>query len=164
MGRFGHACPQCSNGTVKETEVKDYEARINNRTIIIPKAIVGICDNCHAISFDSQERRKWEGMFYQRLETRLLSAQQIALIRKKLGLNAFDFAILVGTDSYTLSRWEDPQRSSSQPLIADILLRLIIQSINKGQIDLLLSLQNRTKAINVPVLINLKRRHHDKTV
>lgn len=164
MERFGYACPQCSKGTVKKTDAKDYEARINNYVVIIPKAILGICDECHITTVDPTERRRWEWLFYKQLESRkyMLTSEQIAAIRARLGLSVFEFAILIGATPHNISMWENPVRRSLQPVMADILLRSIMESIKNGNLDILKFLETRTKEMNVPIKINLVKRKEEK--
>ena len=68
---FGYECQECGEGTVKETKIKDYEARLSNCSFIVPEAIIGVCDICGAQHFDANETKKWREYFVKAFSDKL---------------------------------------------------------------------------------------------
>ncbi|MCS7192940.1 MAG: YgiT-type zinc finger protein [Armatimonadetes bacterium] len=63
---FGYRCQECGKGTVRPKRVKNYEARFGGRSVIVPTAIIGVCDFCGSKHYSASERKRWKALLSQR--------------------------------------------------------------------------------------------------
>jgi DNA-binding transcriptional regulator YiaG len=160
MEKFGYICPECGKGTIKETTVINCQTKINNYPFIVPKAIVGVCDSCGAKNFDPQERERWVNLYNSGLEAKrvFLKAEQILHIRKKLGLNMEDFASLIGCTRQSIYNWEKKNRRIAQSRMADVIIKLLDECLNKGKVDVLSFLAQELKHLGVEIKKKVSKR------
>jgi DNA-binding transcriptional regulator YiaG len=101
--------------------------------------------------------RRWNELFSKDLEQRghLLSPQQVRTIREHLGLSIAHFAKIIGSTRQSVYNWEREDRKSPQNRIADLLIRLIRESMTSGKVDVLEFLQGQVRAADADVTIKL---------
>lgn len=152
---FEFACPECGLGTVKTTRVLNYKTKIKGYPFIVDEAFLGVCDQCGAESFAPEETKRWEDLFYRSLEARqaFLSPEEISELRTGLGLSMEDFARLVGCTRQSISAWERRHRYSPPSRMADLLMKLVRQSIQAGPVDVLGFLLQEAKKWGVVIEI-----------
>lgn len=136
---FEYNCPECRLGTVRTTKIQNYKTKIKGYPFIVDEAYIGACDHCKAEHFASTETKRWEELFYRSLEQRqaFLSPQKTTELRKTLGLSMEDFARLIGCTRQSIYNWEKVDRSSPPSRMADLLMKLVRQSLSSGSIDVL---------------------------
>lgn len=154
---FEYACPECGRGTVRTTRVQNYKTKIKGFPFVVDDAVIGVCDRCHAESFAPEETKRWEELFFQSLENRraFLSPEEIAELRKALGLSMEDFARLIGSTRQSIWMWEKEHRSTPPSRMADLLMKLVRQSLRTGPVDVLTFLLEEARKWNV--VIELRR-------
>lgn len=152
---FGYRCQECGKGIVKPIRVQNYLTKFAGYPFIVPEAIIGKCELCGAKHFSSSERKRWKKLFQESLESQgeLLTPQEIRSLRKQLGLEMKDFALLIGCTLQSLSNWENPSRRRPQPRVADLMMRLLQASLQKGEIDVLKFLLIHVKKMGVELKI-----------
>ncbi len=62
---FGYRCQECGKGTVQPKRIKNYEAKFGNQKVIVPIAIIGVCDFCGAKYYSASERKRWKTLLSQ---------------------------------------------------------------------------------------------------
>ncbi len=136
---FEYSCPECGLGTVRTTKIQNYKTKIKGYPFIVDEAYIGVCDHCKAEHFASTETKRWEELFYRSLEQRqaFLPPQETTELRKTLGLSMEDFARLIGCTRQSIYNWEKVDRSSPPSRMADLLMKLVRQSLSSGSIDVL---------------------------
>ncbi|HXH09649.1 MAG TPA: type II TA system antitoxin MqsA family protein [Alphaproteobacteria bacterium] len=136
---FGFPCPECGQGTVRSTRIFNYKTKIKGYPFIVDEALIGVCDQCGSELFAPEETKRWEELFYRSLEARhaFLSPQEILELRTSLGLSMEDFARLIGCTRQSISTWERPDRSAPPSRMADLLMKLLRESLRVGAIDVL---------------------------
>jgi len=136
---FEYNCPECGLGTVRTTKIQNYKTKIKGYPFIVDEAYIGVCDHCKAEHFASTETKRWEELFYRSLEKRqaFLPPQETTELRKTLGLSMEDFARLIGCTRQSIYNWEKLDRSSPPSRMADLLMKLVRQSLSSGSIDVL---------------------------
>jgi putative zinc finger/helix-turn-helix YgiT family protein len=136
---FGFPCPECGRGTVRSTRILNYKTKIKGYPFVVDEALIGVCDRCGAESFAPEETKRWEELFYRSLEARhaFLSPQEMMELRTSLGLSMEDFARLIGCTRQSISAWERPDRSAPPSRMADLLMKLLRESLRVGAIDVL---------------------------
>jgi putative zinc finger/helix-turn-helix YgiT family protein len=134
---FEYPCPECGRGTVRTTRVQNYKTKIKGYPFMVDEALIGVCDQCGAESFAPEETKRWEESFSRSLEARqaFLSPGEIIELRKALNLSMEDFARLIGSTRQSLSMWEKEDRTSPPLRTADLLMKLVRQSLRTGPID-----------------------------
>jgi putative zinc finger/helix-turn-helix YgiT family protein len=134
---FEYACPECGRGTVRTTRVLKYKTKIKGYPFVVDEALIGVCDHCKAESFTPEETKRWEELFYNSLEARraFLSPEEITELRTALGLSMEDFARLIGCTRQSISAWEKRGRTTVPSRMADILMRLVRRSLERGVVD-----------------------------
>lgn len=154
---FEYPCPECGRGTVRTTRVHNYKTKIKGYPFVVDEALIGVCDQCHAESFAPEETKRWETLFSRSLEARqaFLSPGEITELRKSLNLSMEDFARLIGATRQSLSMWEKEGRSSLPLRTADLLMKLVRQSLHAGPIDILTFLLDEARKWGV--VIELRR-------
>ncbi|HIE30327.1 TPA: helix-turn-helix domain-containing protein [Candidatus Poribacteria bacterium] len=152
---FGYRCQECGKGIVKPTKMHHYPTKFAGYPFIVPEAIIGKCELCGAKHFSASERKRWKKLFQESLESRgeLLTPQEIRSLRKQLGLEMKDFALLIGCTLQSLSNWENPSRRKPQHRMADLMMRLLRASLQKGEIDVLKFLLIHVKKMDVELKI-----------
>jgi putative zinc finger/helix-turn-helix YgiT family protein len=136
---FGFSCPECGQGTVRSTRILNYKTKIKGYPFVVDEAVIGVCDRCGSESFAPEETKRWEELFYRTLEERhaFLAPQEIMELRTTLGLSMDDFARLIGSTRQSISAWEKPDRSTPPSRMADLLMKLLWESLRSGAIDVL---------------------------
>ena len=144
---FEYTCPECGLGTVHTTQILNYKTKIKGYPFVIDKALVGICDQCQAEFFAPEETKQWEDLFYRSLEARrvFLLPGEITELRKTLGLSMEDFARLIGCTRQSIYNWERTDRTSPPSRMADLLMKLVQQSLDDGPVDVLAFLLEEAK-------------------
>jgi len=136
---FEYSCPECGRGTVRTTRVLKYKTKIKGYPFVVDEALIGVCDHCKAESFTPEETKRWEELFYSSLEARqaFLSPEEITELRTALGLSMEDFARLIGCTRQSISAWEKRDRTTLPSRMADILMRLVRHSLQRGVVDVI---------------------------
>ena len=136
---FEYACPECGHGTVQTRRILNYKTKIKGYPFVVDETLAGECDQCRAHSFAPQETKRWEELFTNSLEAQqaFLSPAEIRELRKSLGLSMEDFARLIGATRQSISTWEKERRSSPPLRTADLLMRIIQQSLSTEPVDIL---------------------------
>src|SRR5712691_1129742 len=134
---FEYPCPECGRGTVRTTRVQNYKTKIRGYPFVVDEALIGVCDQCGAESFAPEETKRWEESFSRSLEVRqaFLSPGEISELRKALNLSMEDFARLIGSTRQSLSMSEKEDRVSPPLRTADLLMKLVRQSLHAGSVD-----------------------------
>lgn len=132
-----------------------YPTKFAGYPFIVQEAIIGKCELCGAKHFSASERKRWKKLFQESLVSQgeLLTPQEIRILRKQLGLEMKDFALLIGCTLQSLSNWENPSRRKPQPRVADLMMRLLRASLQKGEIDVLKFLLIHVKKMDVELKI-----------
>lgn len=154
---FEYTCPECGRGTMRTTRVRNYKTKIKGYPFIVDEALIGVCDHCRTEDFAPEETARWEDLFYRSLEARqaFLSPEEIAEIRTTLSLSMEDFARLIGCTRQSISMWEKRSRTSPPSRTADLLMRLVRQSLDTGPVDVLTFLLDEARKWGV--VIELRR-------
>ncbi len=154
---FEYPCPECGRGTVRTTRVHNYKTKIKGYPFVVDEALIGVCDQCHAESFAPEETKRWETLFSRSLEASqaFLSPEEITELRKALDLSMEDFARLIGSTRQSISMWEKGDRSSPPLRTADLLIKLVRQSLRAGPVDVLTFLLGEAQKWGV--VIELRR-------
>lgn len=144
---FEYNCPECGIGIVRTTRVQNYKTKIKGYPFVVDEAIIGICDNCKAKHFVPSETKHWEELFYRSLEQRraFLLPVEITELRKNLGLSMEDFARLTGCTRQSIYHWEKADRNFPPSRMADLLIKLVRESLSYGKIDVLAFLLEEAK-------------------
>jgi putative zinc finger/helix-turn-helix YgiT family protein len=155
--RFGYACPECGKGTVQATKIQNYKTRIKGYPFVVDEAVIGICDNCDARHFSAQETKRWEDLYFRTLEEQnvFLKPEEIAKLRKQLGLSMEDFARLTGCTRQSIYNWEKADRKIQPSRMADLLMKLVRESFQQDNIDAISFLLKEAKLLGMT--IELKR-------
>lgn len=134
---FEYSCPECGRGAVKTTRVHNYKTKIKGYPFVVDEALIGVCDQCQAESFAPEETRRWEELFSRSLEAHhaFLLPEEIGELRKSLGLSMEDFARLIGSTRQSISMWEKTNRTAPPIRTADLLMKLVRQSLQSGPVD-----------------------------
>lgn len=152
---FEYTCPECGLGTVRTTTVLNYKTRIKGYPFIVDEAFIGVCNNCGTESFAPEETKRWEDLFLRSLGARqaFLSPEEITEVRTTLGLSMEDFARLIGSTRQSLSTWEKLERSSPPARMADLMMKLVRQSVPIGSVDVIAFLLEEAKKWGVVIEI-----------
>lgn len=134
---FNFKCTECEGGTVRPQVRRDYATKVRGSNFIVPEAHVGVCDSCATEYFDPVELRRWKGLYEKRLEETgfYLKPQEVSDILRDLGLSISDFARFLGTTRPSVNTWRDPNRKTPPLRTADLLLRLVQESMKVGSVD-----------------------------
>ena len=156
---FDYACPECEQGRVQARRILNYKTKIRGYPFVVDEALIGECDQCGARSFAPQETQRWEELFTKSLEAHhaFLCPEEIKTLRKSLGLSMEDFARLIGTTRQSLSMWEKSERPSPPARTADLLMKLVRQSLSPEPVDLLPFLVEEARKWGVIIQVSLPR-------
>lgn len=151
--QFGYRCPECGQGTVQATKIQNYKTKIKGYPFVVDQALVGVCDNCKTRHFTPQETRRWEELFYRSLETQqaFLAPQEITELRNDLGLSMEDFARLIGCTRQSIYNWEKPDRTTPPSRMADLLMKLVKQSLVSEKVDVMTFLLDEAKKWGITI-------------
>ena len=140
---YGFICENCKKGRVKATKVEGYETKVEGIPFRVSHAEIGICDTCSAKYFNAREVRRWREEFYRTQSSRggFLRPSEIRSTRKLLGLSIADFARLIGCSRQGLYNLESEERVAPQSRMADLLIRIVRESYEKGAVDAIAILQ-----------------------
>ena len=154
---FEYTCPECGRGTVLTTRIHNYKTKIKGYPFVVDEALIGECDECGARSFDPEETKRWEELFSRSLEAHqaFLTPEEIKQLRKDLGISMEDFARLIGTTRQSVSMWEKESRTTPPVRTADLLMKLVRQSLAGEPVDVLPFLLNEARKWGV--VIELRR-------
>ncbi|MBI4552264.1 MAG: helix-turn-helix domain-containing protein [Candidatus Latescibacteria bacterium] len=152
---FEYPCPECGIGKVHTTRVRNYKTKIKGYPFIVDEALIGVCDHRGVEQFAPEETRRWEEQFFRVLEARhaFLSPQEITALRNTLGLSMEDFGRLIGCTRQSISAWEKVDRAASPSWMADLLMKLVRQSLHAGMVDVLRMLLDEAKQWGVVIEI-----------
>ena len=144
---FEYTCPDCDSGTVRTTKVHNFKTKIKGYPFVVDEAFIGVCDHCHSEQFAPEETQRWEDLFRRSLEIRkaFLTPSEITEIRNALGLSMEDFARLIGCTRQSISTWEKQDRASPPSRTADLLMKLVQQSLQIGPVDVVSFLLDEAK-------------------
>jgi len=150
-----HICLECGAGTVRPVTHHGIATKFEHIDFVVPVGEVHECDTCGATSYAGPELDRWRALFdeYQARSGLLLSSGEIGAVRESLGLNITQFAQLLGSTRQSLSYWERPDRPAPQGRTADLLLRLVRESVANGPVDVLRFLQERARAQGVEIAL-----------
>ena len=146
-------CEECGKGTVQPLKIKNFSTKVRGLPFVVPEAVVRVCDACGARVFDPKEIRRWIRLYDQMAEQRggIFSANEIRQIRAQLQLSIGSFANLLGCTRQSVYNWEREDRRSPQLRIADLLLRLIRESMAHGPVEVVPFLQEQARAMGVEI-------------
>lgn len=150
---FEYTCPECDIGTVHTRRALNYKTKIKGFPFVVAEALIGVCDHCGAKQFAPEETKRWEELFHRSLEARqvVLSPEEIIELRKTLGLSMEDFARLIGCTRQSISNWEKTDRTSPPLRMADLLMKLVRQSLHFRKVDVLSFLVDEAKKWGVVI-------------
>lgn len=146
---FGYKCQECGQGVVRERTIPEYHTRIKGYPFVVKDARIGVCDRCGAEHFVPQETDRWEQIFSVEQGELFLKPIEIQRLRKSLGLTMEQFAVLIGCTRQSLHNWERPDRLKSQSRMADLLLKIVRDSFEKGEVDVLRFLAREAEQLGV---------------
>lgn len=151
---FNYICEECGKGKVRETIFENFRTKIKGYPFVVDKAIIGICDQCGAKHFASSETKRWEELYYKDLESRKVSLlpTEIEAVRKSIGLSTEDFAYLIGCTRQSIYNWEKKDREKPQSRMADVLIKLVRQSFDTEQVDVISFLVEEAKKLGITVV------------
>lgn len=150
---FGYRCPECENGEVEENIISSYETKIKGYSFTVQNAKIGICNECDSKHFSAKEVENWEQQFEKSYS---LSPEEIKELREALGLSIEHFSFLIGCTRQSLYNWENPERKISQNRMADVLMKLVRESLNQEKIDVLGFLLQQANLLGVQINISKK--------
>jgi len=144
-------CPNCGQGKVFSQTFRNFPTKVSGSPFVVPDATIGVCNHCGSKIFDQREVRRWKELFQERMhsEGQFLSPREILRIREALRLSISDFASLLGCTRQTVYNWEREDRNTPQLRMADLLIRLVAESLSKGRIDVVRFLRERTGQITL---------------
>lgn len=130
-------CAKCGKGEIKFENVRNFETLVRGEPFTVPEARIGRCESCGERFFEPNEIRRWQRLYESDLlqKGKLLGADQIRRIREELKLPINQFARLLGATRQSVYNWERHDRKSPQMRLADLLLRLIDESMKTGTVD-----------------------------
>ena len=152
---FEYPCPECGNGVVHTTRIRNYKTKIKGYSFVIDEAFIGVCDHCQARHFAPEETQRWEQLFAHSLEAHhaFLTPQEITELRTALGLSMDDFARLIGTTRQSISAWEKAERTSPPSRTADLLMKLVRQALHGSKVDVVSVLLDEAKKWGIVIQI-----------
>jgi YgiT-type zinc finger domain-containing protein len=148
-----YPCPECGKGIVKKTVRKNFETRVRGYPLVVPEAVVGICNNCGREFFGASEVKRWTQLYDEVHARRCkpLASESISGIRQGLRLTIGRFALFLGCTRQAVHNWERPDRKVPQSGMADLLLRLVEESSRRGAIDVISWLKDRAQGLGVEI-------------
>ena len=163
---FEFICPECEKGTVRTTRIHNYKTKIKGYPFTVDEALIGVCDECEAQSFAPEETQRWDELFSHSLQARhaFLTPEEITQIRKALGLSMEDFARLIGSTRQSVSMWEKESRTTPPVRTADLLMKLVRQSLSGAPVDMLPFLLDEAKKWGVVIELRRPQRQNERTI
>lgn len=158
---FEYTCPECGIGTVHSTQVFNYKTKIKGYPFLVDKAIIGVCNHCKAEQFAPEETKRWEELFNRSLEAlqAFLSPEEITELRTALGLSMEDFARLIGCTRQSISAWEKRDRTSPPSRTADLIMKLVRESLHAGPPDVLSFLLDEARKWGLAIELRQRLTH-----
>jgi len=152
---FEYPCPECGNGVVHTTRIRNYKTKIKGYPFVVDDALIGVCDHCQAKHFAPEETQRWDQLFAHSLEARhaFLTPQEITWLRTALGLSMEDFARLIGATRQSISAWEKAERTSPPSRTADLLMKLVRQALHGSKVDVVSVLLEEAKKWGIVIQI-----------
>ena len=137
--RDDYVCPDCGAGRVSATRFSNYRTKMKGYPFVIEEAWIGICDSCDARIYSPKETKRWNELFAHSLvdNKTYLSPDSIRALPEQLGLSATDFALLIGSTRQSLHNWTRAERESQPGRSADLLMRLVQASYERGEVDVI---------------------------
>jgi len=134
---FNFDCTECESGTVRAQLRRDYSTKVRGEAFTVPEAYVGVCDHCGTEYFDPGELRRWRDLHEKGLEEGgfYLKPTEVHEILCALRLSNSDLARLLGTTRPSVNSWKNPNRKAPPLRTADLLLRLVRESMKFGTVD-----------------------------
>ncbi len=138
---------------VQTTHIHNYKTKIKGYPFVVDEAVIGVCDQCGARSFAPEETKRWDELFSRSLEARqaFLTPEEIKQLRKDLGISMEDFARLIGSTRQSVSMWEKEKRTTPPGRTADLLMKLVRQSLAGEPVDVLPFLLNEARKWGVMI-------------
>ena len=163
---FEFTCPECERGTVRTTRIHNYKTKIKGYPFTVDEALIGVCDECEAQSFAPEETKRWEECFSRSLRARhaFLTSEEIMQIRKALGISMENFARLIGSTRQSVSMWEKTSRTTPPVRTADLLMKLVRQSLTGEPVDVLPFLLDEARKWGVVIGIRRPQRQNEGTI
>lgn len=163
---FEFTCPECEKGIVRTTRIHTYKTKIKGYPFTVDEALIGICDQCGAQSFAPEETKRWDELFSRSLEARqaFLTPEEIAQLRKDLGISMEDFARLIGSTRQSVSMWEKESRTTPPVRTAGLLMKLVRQSLSGGPVDVLPFLLGEARKWGVVIELRQTMHNSNNTV
>lgn len=158
---FEYTCPECGIGTVRTTRALNYKTKVKGYPLVVGEAFIGVCDHCQAEQFAPEETKRWEEIFNRSLEAHraFLSPEEITELRTALGLSMEDFARLIGCTRQSISAWERRDRASSPSRTADLLMKLVRESLHGRPVDLLSLLLDEARKWGLTIELRQRLTH-----
>ncbi|HIC90880.1 MAG TPA: helix-turn-helix domain-containing protein [Syntrophaceae bacterium] len=155
---FHYTCEECGKGTVIPMEFKGYKTRIKGYPFVVDQAIIGVCENCGARHFSARETKRWEELFNKKLEENhiIFTPDQIEQLRKSLRLSVEDFALLIGCTRQSIYNWERKSRIKPQSRMADLLMKLVDQSLKVGEVNVIQCLVDKAKELGISIDVDIE--------
>jgi len=156
---FGYLCQECGKGTVKPVRVKNYRTKFSGYPFIVEEAFIGQCNVCGAEHFSASELKRWKKLFKASLESngQLLTQKEIVELREQLGLSRENFALLIGCSLRSLNDWESPTLQTPPERIADLMMRLLRESLSVGKVNVLEFLLAQASRVGAEIKVNSNR-------
>jgi putative zinc finger/helix-turn-helix YgiT family protein len=150
---FNYICEECGQGTVREKIFRHYHTKIRGYPFVVDEARIGVCDKCEAKHFNAKETKRWEELYDQQLQNQdaYLSASDIRQVRESLGLTVESLAYLVGCTRQSIYNWEKTDREKPQSRMADLLIKLIRDSAQFREINVIEFLIEQAKKLGIDV-------------
>ena len=158
---FGNRCEECGRGTVRETRRKDFQVPFDGILVVVPEAIIGVCDVCGAINYHGREYHRWRELFnkHQSRTGGVLSPADIRAVREALGMTMSDFSALIGTTRQSLHYWEKDGREVPHSRMVDLMLRLLQEGVRRGAVDVVAFLRDTARSAGIDLTVRNTLRH-----
>jgi|SRR5208337_5339950 len=146
---FDFSCDECGRGKVRAHVLEDFRTKVRGNPFTVPKAVVGICDNCGAEYFEPSEIKRWRELYDTYLEEsgiQLLTAD-ISATRQALNLSVGDFSAIIGSTRQSVYNWERADRRVPQNRTVDLLIRLVRESAAAGPVDVIAFLVDQARTL-----------------
>ncbi len=163
---FEFTCPECEKGTVRTIRIHNYKTKIKGYPFTVDEALIGVCDECKAQSFAPEETQRWDELFSHSLQARhaFLTPEEITQIRKGLSVSMEDFARLIGSTRQSVSMWEKASRTTPPVRTADLLMKLVRQSLTGEPVDVLPFLLDEARKWGVVIELRRPQRQNEGAI
>ena len=153
---FGFKCPECGQGTVRDTRVPTYSTMIRGCPFVVRDALIGVCDSCGSKHFIDTETKKWAEAFERSQSSLYLSPSEIRGVRKALALTTDQFSFLIGCSRQSLYNWESETRSAPPSRTVDLIVRMLKKRLD-GPIDVLQFVEEEALRFGRDIVVRPKR-------